>query len=114
MGPNTGLGHNSMIFMIEAQARYAVQALEAMRARAARVHRRAPEVEAKFRSELAREDEGHRVDDRLPELVPDARTARCSCGPSATVDYWWRTRTVALSDYEIRALATSRGARSAA
>lgn len=27
-GPNTGLGHNSIVFMIEAQARYIVQALE--------------------------------------------------------------------------------------
>jgi cation diffusion facilitator CzcD-associated flavoprotein CzcO len=34
MGPNTGLGHNSMIVMIEAQARYAVQAIEALRDRA--------------------------------------------------------------------------------
>ncbi len=31
MGPNTGLGHNSMIVMIEAQIRYVVQALTAMR-----------------------------------------------------------------------------------
>src|SRR6185503_13489765 len=33
MGPNTGLGHNSMIFMIEAQARYALQAIQAIRRR---------------------------------------------------------------------------------
>lgn len=31
MGPNTGLGHNSMVFMIEAQARYVVQCIEALR-----------------------------------------------------------------------------------
>ena len=30
MGPNTGLGHNSMIFMIEAQVRYAMSAILAM------------------------------------------------------------------------------------
>src|SRR5213075_2419048 len=33
MGPNTGLGHNSMIFMIVAQARYAANALATMRDR---------------------------------------------------------------------------------
>ncbi|MEW6270457.1 MAG: NAD(P)/FAD-dependent oxidoreductase [Thermodesulfobacteriota bacterium] len=32
MGPNTGLGHNSMVFMIEAQARFALQAIEKLRA----------------------------------------------------------------------------------
>jgi hypothetical protein len=31
MGPNTGLGHNSMVFMIEAQARYAVQCIQRLR-----------------------------------------------------------------------------------
>lgn len=31
MGPNTGLGHNSMVFMIEAQARYIVQCIETLR-----------------------------------------------------------------------------------
>ncbi|MCB1674099.1 MAG: 4-hydroxyacetophenone monooxygenase, partial [Pseudomonadales bacterium] len=31
MGPNTGLGHNSMVFMIEAQARYVVKCIEALR-----------------------------------------------------------------------------------
>jgi cation diffusion facilitator CzcD-associated flavoprotein CzcO len=31
MGPNTGLGHNSMVFMIEAQARYIVQCIDALR-----------------------------------------------------------------------------------
>ncbi len=32
VGPNTGLGHNSMIFMIECQARYIAGALDTMRA----------------------------------------------------------------------------------
>lgn len=32
MGPNTGLGHNSMVAMIEAQIRYAMQGLALMRA----------------------------------------------------------------------------------
>ena len=32
VGPNTGLGHNSIVFMIEAQLRYLLGALDAMRA----------------------------------------------------------------------------------
>jgi cation diffusion facilitator CzcD-associated flavoprotein CzcO len=35
VGPNTGLGHNSIIFMIEAQLAYVMDALEHMRAREA-------------------------------------------------------------------------------
>jgi cation diffusion facilitator CzcD-associated flavoprotein CzcO len=33
LGPNTGLGHNSMIYMIESQVHYVMQALAAMRRR---------------------------------------------------------------------------------
>jgi len=36
VGPNTGLGHNSIVFMIEAQIRYVLDALRAMRERGAR------------------------------------------------------------------------------
>lgn len=35
VGPNTGLGHSSMVFMIESQVRYISEALKAMRARKA-------------------------------------------------------------------------------
>jgi len=35
IGPNTGLGHNSMVFMIEAQLNYLLGALEAMNRRGA-------------------------------------------------------------------------------
>jgi cation diffusion facilitator CzcD-associated flavoprotein CzcO len=30
MGPNTGLGHNSMVYMIEAQARYALECIQVL------------------------------------------------------------------------------------
>jgi cation diffusion facilitator CzcD-associated flavoprotein CzcO len=33
LGPNTGLGHNSMIYMIESQVHYVMRALAAMRRR---------------------------------------------------------------------------------
>jgi len=35
MGPNTGLGHNSMIYMIESQIRYTMEALHSMQDKAA-------------------------------------------------------------------------------
>jgi cation diffusion facilitator CzcD-associated flavoprotein CzcO len=37
LGPNTGLGHNSVVFMIEAQIAYVASALQAMRAQGASV-----------------------------------------------------------------------------
>ncbi|MGN6103785.1 MAG: flavin-containing monooxygenase [Kofleriaceae bacterium] len=98
MGPNTGLGHNSMVFMIEAQARYAVDAIRAMHRRGLASIEVRPEVEQAFRSEMSR------------KLSSTVWTAGCSSWymapdgevllwPGFTFDYWLRTRRVALRDF---------------
>jgi cation diffusion facilitator CzcD-associated flavoprotein CzcO len=52
VGPNTGLGHNSIIFMIEAQLAYVMDALEHMRARnASRLDVR-PEAERAYNAHI--------------------------------------------------------------
>ncbi len=54
VGPNTGLGHNSMIVMIEAQIAYIMSALKAMRrCEAAELDLR-PEIESAFTESVAR------------------------------------------------------------
>ena len=104
MGPNTGLGHNSMIFMIEAQARYAAQAISELRAKRLAFIDVKPSAEQAFRAELAR---------KMKNTVwmtgcaswyqtPDGEVF---LWPAATVDYWLRTRRVDLDAYEMRALA---------
>lgn len=105
-GPNTGLGHNSMIFMIEAQARYAVQAIRAMRRNALASLDVRPSVERAFRAELTR------------KLRRTVWTTGCNSWylapggdvllwPGFTFDYWRRTRWIDLRDYEVRASARS-------
>jgi cation diffusion facilitator CzcD-associated flavoprotein CzcO len=99
MGPNTGLGHNSMIFMIEAQARYATRAIEAMRARGLAYLDVRPEAEAAFRAELSKKMQNTvwMTGCRSWYQTPDGEVF---LWPAATVDYWFRTREVALADYE--------------
>jgi cation diffusion facilitator CzcD-associated flavoprotein CzcO len=103
MGPNTGLGHNSMVFMIEAQARYALQCLQLLRAQGLRTLDVRPAVQAAFnatlRARLQRTvwasgcNSWYQTDDgRNPVLWP-----------GFTVDYWLRTRRVELADYTLRA-----------
>jgi cation diffusion facilitator CzcD-associated flavoprotein CzcO len=60
VGPNTGLGHNSMIFMIESQIAYVMSAIETMRARRLRVVDVRRDVQAEYNS---------RVHDRLKHTV---------------------------------------------
>jgi cation diffusion facilitator CzcD-associated flavoprotein CzcO len=102
MGPNTGLGHNSMIFMIEAQARYAVQAIELLREKKLAFLDVRASAEAAFRAEIA---------EKMKDTV---WTSGCSAWyqtpdgevilwPGFTFDYWWRTRRVRIDHYETRA-----------
>lgn len=51
-GPNTNLGHNSIVIMIEAQARYIVQCLQGLDARNASALDVRPEVEAGYNDKL--------------------------------------------------------------
>jgi len=58
VGPNTGLGHNSIVFMIESQINYVAGALKAMRRRGARVVDVRPEAQAAYNAELDQMTEG--------------------------------------------------------
>ena len=107
MGPNTGLGHNSMIFMIEAQARYATRALQAMRTGRLAAIDVKPAAEQAFRARLADKMKGTVWMTGCQSWYQTAN-GEVFLWPAATLDYWWRTRTVALSDYDTRALAASR------
>jgi cation diffusion facilitator CzcD-associated flavoprotein CzcO len=52
VGPNTGLGHSSMIFMIESQIAYVLDAIRTMRARRAERVALRPEVQRRYNERL--------------------------------------------------------------
>jgi hypothetical protein len=52
VGPNTGLGHNSIVFMIESQLAYAMDALRTMDARGAAVFDTRPEAQVAFNEQV--------------------------------------------------------------
>ncbi len=99
MGPNTGLGHNSMIFMIEAQARYAARAVATLRDRKLSYLDVRPEAEAAFRAQLARKME-HTVWTTGCSSWYQTPDGEVFLWPSASVDYWWRTRKLDMAAYE--------------
>ena len=71
VGPNTGQGHTSMIFIIESQIAYVRDAIRTMNERGHREHRADPGGHRRLEPQPAEADEPHRVDHRrLPELVP--------------------------------------------
>ncbi|HUE39043.1 MAG TPA: NAD(P)/FAD-dependent oxidoreductase [Candidatus Binatia bacterium] len=100
MGPNTGLGHNSMIFMIEAQARYAQQAIAAMRRKRLRFIDVLDGVQSRFNQRL--QSKLHRTvwsAGCKSWYLKDGHNA--TLWPGFTFAYWWRTRQLALGDYEV-------------
>lgn len=58
VGPNTGLGHNSIVYMIESQIHYVLDALTTMREREAAVVDVRPEVQTQFNNDLQAQLEG--------------------------------------------------------
>jgi cation diffusion facilitator CzcD-associated flavoprotein CzcO len=52
MGPNTGLGHSSMVYMIESQIQYVLDALQAMRREGLRSLEVRPEAQARYNAGL--------------------------------------------------------------
>jgi cation diffusion facilitator CzcD-associated flavoprotein CzcO len=101
VGPNTGLGHNSMVFMIESQLRYVLDALERMdRAQLAAVDTR-PDVAEAY---------NQRLQQRMQRTVWS--TGGCSSWyqsrdgrittlwPGSTLAFRWHTRRFRLDHHE--------------
>jgi cation diffusion facilitator CzcD-associated flavoprotein CzcO len=57
-GPNTGLGHNSMVFMIESQLSYVLDCLRVLRECGAETFEVRPDVVERYNAELAKQMEG--------------------------------------------------------
>ena len=96
VGPNTGQGHTSMIFIIESQVAYVRDAIRTMRAGDRRASSRRQADTDALEPQPAEADGAHRVDHRrLPELVP--RRARpqhhavAAVAPSTSGADWRRS-----------------------
>jgi cation diffusion facilitator CzcD-associated flavoprotein CzcO len=102
-GPNSGLGHNSQIFMIEAQTRYVA-------AHARRLRRAARTVEVRPAAQRAFNDD---IQARLRGTVwqgggcrswyQDPATGRNTLlWPGSTIEFWRRTRVLARAAHTVR------------
>ncbi|MCC5954306.1 MAG: NAD(P)/FAD-dependent oxidoreductase [Acidimicrobiia bacterium] len=99
-GPNTNLGHNSILLMVERQVDYLVGLIGAMATTGVRWVDVRPEVMATYNKELA---------DELSTTVWDAGCSswyKTDSGrittnwPGYTFEYWWRTAAVDLDEYQ--------------
>ncbi|MEV7005814.1 NAD(P)/FAD-dependent oxidoreductase [Streptosporangium sp. NPDC051022] len=102
LGPNTGLGHHSVVFMIESQVRYVLECLRLLSRTGARALDVRPEVQRAFND---------RLQSRLRDLVwseggcrswyLDEHGVNRAVWPGPTFEYWARTRKVRPEAYEL-------------
>ena len=99
LGPNTGLGHNSMVFMIESQVHYALECMRQCERRGARYLDVRPAEQLQFNESLS------------PRLARSIWATGCnswyldsgghnfSAWPGPTFEFWWRTRRPVAAHY---------------
>jgi cation diffusion facilitator CzcD-associated flavoprotein CzcO len=100
-GPNTNLGHNSILVMIEAQAGYIVQAVLRMRAEGARRLDVRREVMDEYNLRLARDLEKSVWADAKSSWYKLADGTITNNWPHGTIRYRRLLRTVDFADYEV-------------
>ncbi len=97
VGPNTGLGHSSMVFMIEAQVRYVVQALRLL-GRGSTVEVR-EDVQERFVDEVQSQLDGTVWESGCNSWYLDDQGRNSTIWPEFTVGYWRRTRRLNPADF---------------
>lgn len=109
LGPNTGLGHNSVVFMAEQQISYVMKCLRIMREQNLASMEVRPEVQATY---------NQAVQARLLDTVwasgckswyQNAHGKNVALWPGFTFQYWYTTRKIRLGDYSFEQRSDVRG-----
>lgn len=102
LGPNTGLGHNSVVLMIEAQVRYVIQCLQLMKRRRENVMDVRPETQKLFLEKLRKKLAGTVWEaGGCRSWYQDPRTGESpAVWPGSVVSYKLQMRRVSEADYE--------------
>jgi cation diffusion facilitator CzcD-associated flavoprotein CzcO len=102
LGPNTALGHNSVVFMIESQSRYVVDAIRLADSREAAALDVRPGVQDEFQREIQDKlVKGVWTQGGCRSWYLDAQGVNRTIWPGFTWRYWLQTRKVDPADYEL-------------
>jgi cation diffusion facilitator CzcD-associated flavoprotein CzcO len=101
LGPNTGLAHNSVVFMIECQARYVTQAISTVHATGMGGLDVRAEVQQRSNAAVQRRlEKGIWTRGGCTSWYLDAAGVNRTVWPGFTVRYWWETRRFDPTDFE--------------
>ncbi|HWE90111.1 MAG TPA: NAD(P)/FAD-dependent oxidoreductase [Pseudonocardiaceae bacterium] len=102
LGPNTALGHNSVVFMIESQVRYVAQAIKLVdQSQAAALDVR-ESVQDRFQEDIQRKlIQGVWTQGGCKSWYLDSQGVNRTIWPGFTWRYWLDTRAIRAADYEL-------------
>lgn len=99
VGPNTGLGHGSIVFMIEAQVRYVIDAVKTAKKHGWRRLEVREDAQISFNEEIQGRLQGTAWQSGCRSFYLSANGKNYMMWPGSTVEYWRRTRRLDLSAY---------------
>ena len=99
LGPNTALGHSSVVMMIEFATKYVLQCLERARVTAA-PHVATSGAQVDFTAEMRRRSKGTVWASGCRSWYLDRFGNNTTVWPGSTLSYWWRTRRVDPTHFE--------------
>jgi cation diffusion facilitator CzcD-associated flavoprotein CzcO len=100
-GPNTNLGHNTIIFMIEAQIRFVLACLDRLREPGVEWIDVRPEAAARYDDGLQQALVGTVWEAGCDSWYKTAEGKVTNNWPKFTFQYWWETRHHRVADFEL-------------
>jgi cation diffusion facilitator CzcD-associated flavoprotein CzcO len=100
LGPNTALGHNSVVFMIEQQTKFVIRLLDQMRSRGAVAAEPTRQAQTAFNQEIQHlVEKGIWTQGGCTSWYLDSHGKNRTIWPKFTFQYWWETRKVVVPDF---------------
>jgi cation diffusion facilitator CzcD-associated flavoprotein CzcO len=101
VGPNTGLGHSSMVLMIESQVSYVLDAIRTMRAENLKLVDVLPDAQARYNGKLHKRLAGTVWDSGCTSWYKTKAGKNTTLWPGFTFEYRLRTRRFDATSYEV-------------
>ncbi|MBD8607452.1 NAD(P)/FAD-dependent oxidoreductase [Aeromicrobium sp. CFBP 8757] len=100
LGPNTALGHNSVVFMIEQQTKFVIRLLDEMDGLGAAAAEPTKQAQTAFNEEIQRlVEKGIWTQGGCTSWYLDSHGKNRTIWPKFTFQYWWETRKVNHPDF---------------
>jgi hypothetical protein len=99
VGPHTGLGHNSIIFMIEAQAEYIIKCMKLVKEKGVDYIDVKPQAMTRFLGEMTDALQGTVWSSGCKSWYQTADGINFAIWPKSTWKYWLETRSINEGDY---------------